>query len=280
MSKSGFWLGVKTYFESFGFILKHRLLHYFLFPIALALLLIFVLAFSLFQMVDVVSEPIFSFFDLESDTPKELWQWETLRYWLANFAQYAAVVIIYIAVIYLYFKLQKYIVLILMAPLMALLSERVDEILTGREFPFSWSQLMSDVWRGILISIRNFAVEMGIVLAVWMVNLGVSLFFSPLAVIMSPLAFVALFLVSAYFYGFSSIDFINERYRLSVSESVKYVKRHRALSVANGMFFHLWMYIPVLGIVFGPVTCTVAASLAVHKIGDISTERAKFITSS
>jgi CysZ protein len=227
--------------------------------------MITVFTFSLVQMVDLVSEPIFRFFELESPVDGEFYDWETIKYWLANFAKYASVVVVYVLTIYLYFKLQKYIILILMAPLMALLSERVDEILSGNEFPFSWPQFFKDIWRGVVLSIRNFAIEMGLIVATWLLNLVVSLFFSPLSVIVAPLSVVFLFLLSSFYYGAAAIDYSAERYRLSVKESVNYLHKNRGLAISNGLFFQLWMYIPFLGMIIAPVTCTVGATLAINK---------------
>ena len=265
MRLTGFWLGFGQYFSGITFIFRHRLLHFFIYPIILAVLMVTVFTFSLVQLVDVVSEPIFNFFEIDNPATGAFYEWETIKYWLANFAKYATVVVIYILAIYLYFKLQKYIVLILMAPLMALLSERVDEILTGREFPFSWKQFFKDIWRGVVISLRNFAIEMGLIVSVWLINLAVSLFFSPLSVVVAPATVVFLFLLSSFYYGAASIDFNAERYRLSVSQSVAYLHRNRGMVIANGLFFQLWMYIPFVGMIVAPVTCTVGATLAVHK---------------
>ncbi|MFZ6052667.1 EI24 domain-containing protein [Halocola ammonii] len=273
MHFTGFWTGIREYFNAISFIFRHRLLHFFIYPLVLAIIMITAFTFSLVELVDLVSTPVFRFFEIENPVVGAFYEWETIKYWLANFAKYATVVVIYILLIYLYFKLQKYIVLILMAPLMALLSERVDAILTGREFPFSWPQFFKDVWRGIVISIRNFAIEMGLILAAWIVNLAVSLFFSPLSVVVAPATVVFLFLLSSFYYGAASIDFNAERYRLSVRESVAYLHRNRGLAISNGLFFQLWMYIPFAGMIIAPVTCTVGATLAVRKVEPMEIEK-------
>jgi len=107
--------------------------------------------------------------------------------------------------------------------------------------------------------------------AVMAFNFAVGFFAAPLMLIVSPLSALFLFAVGAYFYGFSTMDYNNERARLSVGQSAALIRKYRWLAVANGAVFSLWLFIPVLGTFVGtiiaPVTCTVAATLAMHKAG-------------
>ena len=48
-----------------------------------------------------------------------------------------------------------------MSPVFAILSEKVESILTGNEYPFNIHQFLSDIWRGVKLAIRNFAIEIG-----------------------------------------------------------------------------------------------------------------------
>lgn len=54
-----------------------------------------------------------------------------------------------------------------------------------------------------------------------------------------PSSVVALFLVSAYFYGFSMFDYAFERRRMRVGESVRAVNGHLGMVLANGALFSL-----------------------------------------
>ena len=79
-------------------------------------------------------------------------------------------------------------------------------------------------------------------------------------------AFIGNLLVSSYFYGFSFIDYSNERNKLSVKESVRFIRKNKGLSVGIGMIFSFCFYVPYLGGIvasFLAVVSTVAATLAV-----------------
>ena len=90
--------------------------------------------------------------------------------------------------------------------------------------------------------------------------------FPPLSIITTPITTVVIFLVGAYYYGFATMDYTNERYRLSVKESTQMIRKYKGLAVANGSIFSLWLIIPIIGTyigtVFAPITCTVGATLA------------------
>ena len=178
-------------------------------------------------------------------------------------------VVMYIIFYYLYLKFNKYLVLILMSPIMALLSEKTEEVLTGNVYPFEWGQFMNDIWRGILIALRNMLFEIGIILVVWLVGLGLGVIFPPIMLIYTPLSAIFLFIVGAYFYGFSTMDYTNERRRLGISESVGFIRKNRWLAISNGMIFTVWLYIPIIGPIIAPITCTAGVTLGIAKKIDL-----------
>ena len=92
------------------------------------------------------------------------------------------------------------------------------------------------------------------------------MFLNIIPIIGSIAAFVGNLLVSSYFYGFSFIDYSNERNKLSVKESVQFVRKNKGLSVGLGMIFSICFYVPFIGVIvasFLAVVSTVAATLAV-----------------
>lgn len=99
--------------------------------------------------------------------------------------------------------ISKYILLIILSPWLAFISEKTAQVNAGQQVVFSWAQLINDEWRGVLISMRNFIYELGINLTVLLVSL-----FFPL---ITPLAFVINLYVGAYFYGFSMMDYACKR---------------------------------------------------------------------
>ncbi len=74
--------------------------------------------------------------------------------WLSWFVIFAQI-ILHLVLMLFYFSLFKYLFLILGSPLFAYLSEKTEAIMEGKDFPFSFTQLLKDILRGIRIALRN-----------------------------------------------------------------------------------------------------------------------------
>ena len=84
---------------------------------------------------------------------------------------------------------------------------------------------------------------------------------------------ITLFIISAYFYGFAFIDYTNERRRLTVKQSVHFIRENKGMAVGNGVVFALAMFIPFCGTTiagFVAIVSVVAATISTHKIVDLS----------
>jgi CysZ protein len=106
-------------------------------------------------------------------------------------------------------------------------------------------------------------------------NMLIELFFLILAIIIGFIpviglfAAILLFFVSAYFYGFSFIDYYNERKRLSIKQSTEIVKKHKGLAISNGGVFALSLLVPFCGsylVLFVSIISVVAATMAMVEI--------------
>ncbi|HIN39859.1 MAG TPA: EI24 domain-containing protein, partial [Flavobacteriales bacterium] len=75
---------------------------------------------------------------------------------------------------------------------------------------------------------------------------------------------VLMLIVEFFFYGFSMIDYSNERMKLSVKESTKYIYSNKGLAIANGGMFYLLLLIPVVGLLIAPSYGVVAATIATN----------------
>ena len=163
----------------------------------------------------------------------------------------------------------KYIVLAFMSPILAWLSEKAENKLTVNDYPFKWDQFMRDVWRGILISVRNFAIEITLMSILWFIFLILGFIFAPL----SFLGWICIFVLSSYYYGYAMLDYINERRRLTIGEGSKFVRKYSGLAIALGMFIAIIPEISFWLIQFGAsffigtaaIISVVAAVIAVHK---------------
>ncbi|MGD9995022.1 MAG: EI24 domain-containing protein [Salinivirgaceae bacterium] len=261
---AGFSTGFRNFFKAIPFIFNQGLWWTFLIPIVLNLLLYF----SGFALMDSLADMLGLKIDawIKPDTESGLMQ--MLPGFLAGFAK----ILIQIGFFFIFAYFSGYIILILLSPLFAWLSERTDQLLNKTDYPFQFSQFMRDIWRGMVIAVRNLFYETGIVILVFIASLIPVLNF-----ITAPAGAVFIFIVSSYFYGFSYMDYTNERVRLPVKDSIKLMRKYRGMAIANGSLFSLSLLIPFCGVMLGGFTAiiaTVGATLSMNELPEIK-ERTK-----
>ncbi len=157
--------------------------------------------------------------------------------------------------LFFYFSLFKFLFLIVGSPLFAYLSEKTESIIEGKEYPFSFKQLMIDIWRGIRLALRN---------TLWQTVYTISLLILsmvPLAGWISPLI---AFMVECYYYGFSMLDYSTERHKLSPSQSIAFISNRKGLAIGNGMVFFAMHLVPFIGWVLAPAYAVIAATLSLY----------------
>jgi CysZ protein len=153
----------------------------------------------------------------------------------------------------------KYLVLIFFSPLFALLSESTEEKLNGNNFPFNFLQLIKDVFRGVLMSLRNMLLEYFFIALCFVITL----FFPPLIFLSAPFLLV----VSWYFLGFTMMDYNFERHKMSVSQSVKFTRKNMGTACGIGAIYSFLMLLPwFVGLMFGPVLAVVGATICFLEI--------------
>jgi CysZ protein len=138
----------------------------------------------------------------------------------------------------------------------AYLSEKTESILEGKDFPFDLKQLLHDVGRGIRLALRNTLWQTVYVVSLLLLSLF------PVAGWITPV--IALF-VECYFYGASMLDYSLERHKLTYTQSVSYISRHKGLAIGNGLMFFLMHGFIIIGWVLAPAYAVVAATLSLHK---------------
>jgi len=154
-----------------------------------------------------------------------------------------------------YFSLFKYLFLVIGSPLFAYLSEKTEALLEGKDIPFSFSQLLKDMVRGINLSLRN---------ALWQTVYLISLLILSIIPLVGWITPVFILLIECYYYGFSMLDYSCERHKLSPSESVIFIGKHRGLAIGNGLLFYLMHLLPVIGWVLAPAYAVIAATVSVY----------------
>jgi CysZ protein len=246
--------GFLSFFRAFGFIFKHRLAKWYLAPMLLWLLLVLGSTISLATwLYPVISEWLNAFFDVQV-VPRSEGFWKSLWTWMQHGLTLATAWILHLLLLYFLGRMMKYVILIITSPLLAWISERTEEILTGASYPFQLLQLMKDALRGIAITLRNLLIELTLI------GLGffLSIFFPAAGLFIT----IFLFLVSSYFMGFSMFDYYTERQKMSIGRSVKFMRQQRPRVLGLGLAFNLVGLIPFADWVIAPVNGAVGAVLS------------------
>jgi CysZ protein len=243
-------IAIQSYFDAHNFIRKHRLWKWILIPGIIYMLLFAV--------------GIYYFWISTGNAVNWLSEQTGLIPWLQKqrneFLSFLFVMIgimLRLVLTFFYFSLFKYLFLIIGSPVFAYLSEKTASIIEEKEFPFSFSQLMKDAWRGTKLALRN---------SIWQTVYLFFLFllsFVPLVGWITPL--IALF-IESYYYGFSMMDYSCERNQMPSSQSVDFIGRHRGLAIGNGLIFYLMHGLIFIGWIAAPAYAVIAATLSLHRI--------------
>jgi CysZ protein len=249
--------GFGCFFRGMGFSIT-RFSPWFLVP----LILWFILVFSLtFQLSDFLLPYLFEFIeyltgiDLTQNTTLTNW-WEILKFGF----QWGLIVVVYVFLWYVLSRYMKYVVLIILSPLFAYLSERTEEILTGNNYPFEFKQLVKDSFRGAGIAMRNLLIETFFILVCTIIS-----FIFP---IVSPFTLVFLFMVNSYFMAFNFFDYVAERKRLNISESIRYMRANSYTLLGFGVAYNLVSFVPFLDWVLAPISAASGAVIADAELPD------------
>ena len=123
--------------------------------------------------------------------------------------------------------------LLVLSPVFSLVSEETGKRLTGLEYRFSPAQLIKDVIRGLKITLRNLLYQY---LAIALIS--IVLYFLPDTYIIQLAGSILIFLVTAYFYGFSILDYAMENLRMSYDASVEFVRNHPGYALGLGSVYY------------------------------------------
>lgn len=232
-----FFDGLKAYGEAFRLISKLGLWGYTILPAMITLAIMAGIGFTAYGLSDNVGNFLVSW-----------WRWD----WGADTAAAISTWIGGFLVAILGILFLKYIVIIVVSPFMSILSEKVASRITGKVSPvrFTITNAISDIIRGIKISLRNLIRELFFTFLLLIIGLiPVIGWFSP----------ILIFILQSYYAGFGNMDYTLERY-LKVRQSVAFARQYKGLMVGNGVvFMALLMTGP--GFLIAPPLATVAATL-------------------
>lgn len=242
-------IAFQSYRDAHFFIKNNRLWKWIIIPGLIYMLMFFV--------------GIYLFYLTSNTAIKFILQASGIKAWLdnmhdswLNFIFILGQIMVHLILLLFYFSLFKFLFLIIGSPVFAYLSEKTESIIEGKEYPFSFKKLITDIIRGVRIALRNIVWQSVYLLAIFILS------FIPIAGWIAPM--VALFM-ECYYLGFSMLDYNSERNNLSYSQSVEFVGRHKGLAIGNGMVFYLMHTIPFIGWIFAPSYAVVAATLSILK---------------
>ena len=158
--------------------------------------------------------------------------------------------------LFFYFSLFKYLFLIIGSPLFAYLSEKTAALLEGKDFPFSFVQLLSDIVRGIRLALRN---------VIWQTVYIISILILSLVPVIGWITPLLILFIECYYFGFSMMDYSCERNKLSYSESIRFISKRKGLAIGNGIVFYGMHLVPLIGWILAPCYAVVAATLSLYE---------------
>lgn len=243
-------IAIQAFFQAHRFIKKHKLWKWILIP-GILYTVLFIIGIYLF-----------------SSTSSNFIEWIALKTglksWLdkensgfMGFIFTMGGLILWLVLMLFYFSLFKFLFLIVGSPLFAYLSEKTEAIMEGTDFPFSVSQLLKDILRGIQLAGRN---------SLWQTIYSISIIIFSLIPVIGWLTPVMAIIIDCYYYGFSMLDYSMERKRKSVAESIFFIGSHKGLAIGNGIVFYLMHFLPIVGWILAPSYSVVAATLSVYPL--------------
>ena len=248
---SAFLAGFVAFFRGMAFSIT-RLGVWYLVPLIVWLFLVVGLSLQISDwLIPLLYEWIESQTGLDLSDNQKVGGWSEI---LKTALHLGVVIVVKIMLWYVMSRYMKYIVIIILSPLFAYISERTEELITGKSYPFSFVQILKDALRGAGIAVRNMLLE-----TLLMIAGGIISFFVPL---LSPLILVALFLVNSYFMAFNFFDYVAERKKMGVARSVRYMRTNMPTLLGFGVAYNLIAWFPLLDWILAPMSATSGAVLA------------------
>ena len=233
------WLAIDGYWRAISFFNREKKWHWLLWPVFLNLLLFLTVAVLAWVFSGEVVDYFISFFpEIEAGG------------WGA-FLQFTLSFIIRLFVLGLYLKFYRYVILILFAPILAILSDKI--LKKALAVPSNGGSIFKQIIRGGWIAIRNLFLELLATAAI----LLISAVFPPIL----PFAPFLLLTIGSFFFGYAMADYRLEFLGLSMAKSNRFLLKRSGFLISNGFVFQLILLIPIAGVLFGPIWSLTAASL-------------------
>ncbi|MFQ3580265.1 MAG: EI24 domain-containing protein [Bacteroidales bacterium] len=256
-------IGLRCYAQAFRLLFTSKLFIFLLSPIFIAIVLFTVGFYFSSYFTGIIYSQINDYFQ-NIDVPSYISS-------ILNVVLHGIVFILirlFFFLIFVYFG--SFVILMVLSPVFSILSEKVEEMVLNTFYPFDILKLLKDIGRSLILVTRNFIYQLLWFIIIWLITLFLS--FIPLInIIAGFMGQIILFLIVSYFYGFSFMDYSNERRGISIQQSVKIMRSYRWLVITIGAVFCICLYIPYIGTFlasFMAIVSVVAATLGyieIHK---------------
>lgn len=157
--------------------------------------------------------------------------------------------IIKLTVIAIFYYLYKTILMIVLAPFLSFVSEKIDTSLTGREYSFTLKENIGFIFRGIKVALKCSLKELFLTICILILG------FVPIVNIGVP---IYLFIIQSYFISINFVDYTLERKKMNSNETMKFMKKNRTVLCLGGAIFTLICLVPIIGVMFAPILTVVA----------------------
>lgn len=246
---------IQSYYKAHRFIVKNKLWKWILLPGFIYSILFITGIYFFWHSAGFIIEFLFSKIGVRA------WLQKENATWLSFIFIFGQLILQFVLLLF-YFSWFKYLFLIIGSPLFAYLSEKTESIILNKEYPFSLSQFLADIGRGIKIALRN---------TLWQTVYTISILLLALIPIFGWITPLLALFIECYYFGFSMLDYTNERKGLSSAKSIEYVNLHKGLAIGNGMIFYLMHVIPFIGWIFAPGYAVIAATLSMQEAEESET---------
>lgn len=265
-----FGLAIKAYFKAIGFIFSNNLWWFFIFPVILN---IGVFVGNIYT-VGYFAKELQAFIQANASFDETVW-WGAVLAWMMVNLSFMIGLVLRVVLFVVFSVIGGYLVLMLLSPVLAYLSEKTEKIITGANYETDMGQMLMDVLRGILIALRNLLYELAWMLIVFFVGLLLQAL-PVIGQIVGLLSTVFMFFISSYFFGFSFIDYMSERRRMNINQSVQFVRRNKGLAMGNGAMYSLFLLIPYCGMFLASFVAIVSVVAAVLSVIDVEKKAERF----
>lgn len=215
-------------------------------PIIVHFILLIFSAWIGFQLADTTNQYFYSFIERHLEIETEGNIWTSFTFWMLN-------ILIRIGFLLIYFAVFKYIILVVLSPILAYMAEKINRILNPQLETLSNSELLSNTLKGIALAIINFLKEIVLTLILMLLT-----FFFP---IIAPFTAPLIIIIHMYYYGYSLVDYFIELKNYNFSKRIKTIRQTRLFNFLIGLSFYFIFLIPFIGWVLAPIICVILAGI-------------------